>query len=75
MDSSERAGFKPATLFADFIYSLNETESVLNAQPVSGNVAGSNPNNPFDVTVTARNRFLPFPRIYDNEATAIRGVL
>jgi iron complex outermembrane receptor protein len=63
------------TLFADFIYSLNETESVLNAQPVSGNVAGNNPNNPFDVTVTARNRFLKFPRIYDNESTSIRGVL
>ena len=63
------------TLWADFIYSLNETESVLNAQPVSGNVVGSNPNNPFNVTVTARNRFLKFPRIYDNESTALRGVV
>lgn len=63
------------SLFADFIYSLNETESVLNAQPVSGNVVGSNSNNPFNVTVTARNRFLKFPRIYDNESTSIRGVL
>jgi iron complex outermembrane recepter protein len=63
------------TLWADFIYSLNETESVLNAQPVSGNVVASNPNNPFDVTVTARNRFLAFPRIYDNESASMRGVL
>ena len=63
------------TLFADFIYSLNETESVLNAQPVSGNVVASNPNNPFDVTVTARNRFLAFPRIYANEMVAMRGVV
>ena len=63
------------TLFGDFIYSLNETESVLNAQPVSGNVVASNPNNPFDVTVTARNRFLKFPRIYDNESTSLRGVV
>ena len=62
------------SLFADFIYSLNETESVLNAQPVSGNVVGSNPNNPFNATVTARNRFLKFPRIYDNESASLRGV-
>ena len=65
----------PSTsLFADFIYSLNETESVLNAQPVSGNVVGTNPNNPFNVTVTARNRFVNFPRIYANQSTSIRGV-
>lgn len=63
------------SLFADFIYSLNETESVLNAQPVSGNVVASNPNNPFDVTVTARNRFLKFPRIYANESASLRGVV
>lgn len=63
------------TLFGDFIMSLNETESVLNAQPVSGNVVASNVNNPFDVTVTARNRFLPFPRIYDNESLSMRGVV
>ncbi|WP_414661220.1 TonB-dependent receptor domain-containing protein [Horticoccus sp. 23ND18S-11] len=63
------------TLFGDFIFSLNETESVLNAQPVTGSVAGSNPANPFNVTVTARNRFLTFPRIYANESTSIRGVI
>lgn len=63
------------TLFGDFIYSLNETESVLNAQPVSGNVVAANPNNPFNVTVTARNRFVNFPRIYDNQSTSMRGVV
>ena len=61
-------------LFGDFIYSLNETESVLNAQPVSGNVVAANANNPFDVTVTARNRFLKFPRIYANESASMRGI-
>ncbi len=65
----------PSTrLFADLIYSLNETESVLNAQPVSGTVLAASPINPFDVNVTARNRFLTFPRIYANETTTLRGV-
>lgn len=63
------------TLFGDFIYSLNETETVLNAQPVSGTVAGASPINPFAVAVTARNRFLDFPRIYANESTSLRGVV
>ena len=63
------------TLFGDFIYSLNETETVLNAQPVTGSVTGSNPNNPFDATVTARNRFLKFPRIYANESANFHGVV
>ncbi|OYU98200.1 MAG: hypothetical protein CFE26_27990, partial [Verrucomicrobiales bacterium VVV1] len=62
-------------LFGDFIFSLNETETVLNAQPVSGAVAASNAANPFDVSVTARNRFLKFPRIYANESTSMRGVI
>ncbi|MSU24019.1 MAG: TonB-dependent receptor [Opitutus sp.] len=63
------------TLFADFIYSLNETETVLNAQPVSGTVAANSPLNPFNVAVTARNRFLKFPRIYANESASLRGVI
>lgn len=62
-------------IFGDFIYTVNESESVLNAQPVSGNVAASNANNPFAVTVTARNRFVNFPRIYKAESTATRGVV
>ena len=61
-------------LFGDFIFALNETESVLNAQPVSGAVAAVNAANPFDVSVTARNRFINFPRIYGNESTSLRGV-
>lgn len=62
-------------LFGDFIYSLNETETVLNAQPVSGAVVGANAANPFDATVTARNRFINFPRIYGNESASMRGVI
>lgn len=61
--------------FGDIIYTLNETRSVLNAQPVSGNVAGPTASNPFDRTVTARNRFVLFPRIYDNKSEGLRGVV
>jgi iron complex outermembrane receptor protein len=63
------------TLFADFLYTSNNTVSVLNAQPVSGNVLGTNANNPFASTVTARNRFTQFPRIYDTTNNATRAVL
>lgn len=64
-----------ATAFGDFIYSNTRSQSVLNAQPVAGNVAAANPNNPFNVTVTARNRFVTYPRLYNNENFAKRGVV
>jgi iron complex outermembrane receptor protein len=81
--SAERRSFtsmvehklNPSTnLFADFIYSLAETESVLNAQPVTGLSVASSPFNPFNIDVTARNRFLTFPRIFANQATTLRAV-
>lgn len=62
------------TVFADFIYSNTSTKSVLNAQPVSGAVAGATATNPFNVSVTARNRFVDFPRVYNAENWATRGV-
>jgi iron complex outermembrane receptor protein len=62
------------TVFADFIYSNTSTKSVLNAQPVSGAVAAATSTNPFNVIVTARNRFVDFPRVYDAENWATRGV-
>ncbi len=61
--------------FADVIYSINDTQSILNAQPVNGNVAADNANNPFNVLVTARNRFVTYPRIYNTETTSLRGVV
>jgi len=63
------------SLFADFLYTTTNTVSILNAQPVSGNVLGTNANNPFAVTVTARNRFVQFPRIYDTTNNATRAVV
>ena len=62
------------TLFLDGLYSINNTETVLNAQPVTGTVVPTNALNPFNVSVTARNRFVSFPRIYANESVAMRGV-
>jgi iron complex outermembrane receptor protein len=61
-------------LFGDFLISETETESQLNAQPVSGTVAANNANNPFNIAVTARNRFLEFPRRYMTDTTLWRGV-
>lgn len=63
------------TLFSEVLVTNTLTHSQLNAQPVSGNVLASNPNNPFNATVTARNRFVAFPRVYDNDTTAWRGVV
>lgn len=62
------------TLFLDGLYSVNNTETVLNAQPVTGTVVPANALTPFNVSVTARNRFVAFPRIYGNESIAMRGV-
>jgi iron complex outermembrane receptor protein len=63
------------TLFSDVLVTNSKTRSQLNAQPVSSVVEAGNPNNPFNVDVTARNRFVAFPRVYDNDTTAWRGVL
>ena len=62
------------TGFVDFVFTASDTESMLNAQPVSGNVAAANPNNPFDVLVQARNRFRAFPRVRASEAMGGRVV-
>lgn len=63
------------TLFGDYIFADTRTESVLNAQPVAGNVAAATASNPFDRTVTARNRFVTRPRVYETENFAQRGVV
>ena len=60
--------------FADILVTNSETSSQLNAQPVSGNVTGSNAFNPTAVTLSVRNRFVDFPRIRNNDALGMRGV-
>lgn len=62
-------------LFGDFLVSNTVTTSQLNAQPVNTVVAANNPFNPFNVAVTARNRFVDYPRIYETDTTGWRGVI
>lgn len=64
-----------ARIYGDILVSLNDAESVLNAQPVTGNVVASHPFNPFNATVTARNRFVDFPRRFQTESRGMRGVV
>lgn len=63
------------TLFGSLIYSNTETFSQLNAQPVSSVVQATTATNPFGVAVTARNRFVDFPRQYISDETITRGVV
>ena len=63
------------TVFGDMLYTLTSSFSQLNAQPTSYSAPATNPNNPFNVTVTARNRFLSNPRQYFYDTSSIRGVL
>jgi iron complex outermembrane recepter protein len=63
------------TLFGDFMYSNTQTFSQLNGQPFSASISATNPLNPFNVTVTARNRFFADPRQYYSDTTALRGVV
>jgi len=62
------------SLFGDLLYSETSTFSQLNAQPVSGTVAGSDPRNPTNQSVSVRNRFVDFPRQYYTDTSALRGV-
>lgn len=62
------------TAFGDVLFTNSLTESSLNAQPVSGNVAASSAFNPADVLVQARNRFVDFPRIRKGDSLGMRGV-
>ncbi|HQZ87088.1 MAG TPA: TonB-dependent receptor plug domain-containing protein, partial [Actinomycetota bacterium] len=63
------------TLFGDMLYTMTNTFSQLNAQPTSYSASAAYALNPFDVAVTARNRFLNNPRQYFYDTTSIRGVV
>lgn len=63
------------TLFGSLLYSQVKTYSQLNAQPTSASMAADDLNNPFNVRVTARNRFLNNPRQYFYDTVNVRGVL
>lgn len=63
------------TLFGDMLYTMTNTFSQLNAQPTTYAASATYALNPFDVAVTARNRFLSNPRQYYYDTTSIRGVV
>ncbi len=63
------------SVFGDLLYSATKTFSQINAQPTAASLAANNPFNPFDVSITARNRFLSRPRQYFYDTNNLRGVL
>lgn len=63
------------TVFGDLLYTKTKTYSQLNAQPTAAVLAASNPFNPTDGSVTARNRFLDHPRQYFYDTTNLRGTI
>ena len=60
--------------FGDFQYVNTKTYSSLNGQPFNAAFSATDPMNPFDIAVRARNRFVDHPRTYANDTTNIRGV-
>ena len=60
--------------FGDFMYSHTDTFSQINGQPITASIAAGQHGNPFDVTVTARNRIVTNPRQYKADTTSIRAV-
>jgi len=60
--------------FGDFMYSHTETFSQINGQPISASIGAGLHGNPFDHTVTARNRLVDHPRQYLADTTGARAV-
>lgn len=60
--------------FGDFMYSHTDTFSQINGQPITASIAAGVHGNPFNVTVTARNRNVAMPRQYRADTQAVRGV-
>ena len=60
--------------FGDFMYSYTHTLEQINGQPITSTIAAGGPNNPFNVTVVARNRLVDHPRQYLEDTMGVRGV-
>ena len=60
--------------FGDFMYTHTDTFSQINGQPISASIAAGVHGNPFNVTVTARNRNVAAPRQYRADTVSVRGV-
>jgi len=61
--------------FGDFMYSNTHTLSQINGQPITLSIPAGSPNDPFNVTVTGRNRLLSYPRQYINDEVGLRGII
>ena len=62
------------TFESSVIYAQTDTESKLNAQPISTNVAAGAPFNPVNATVKAHDRFIAYPREFITDTPSIQGV-
>ena len=60
--------------FGDFMYAHTNTFSQINGQPITASIAAGVHGNPFNITVTARNRNITQPRQYLNDTTSARAV-
>lgn len=67
--------FSPeVTFFGDVMYSTINTMSQINAQPLGAGAVASQVDNPFNQTVTVRNRFVTNPRQYFYDTNFFRFV-
>ncbi len=60
--------------FGDFMYTHTDTFSQINGQPITASILAGQHGNPFNQTVTARNRLVTNPRQYLADTTSARAV-
>jgi len=62
------------SLFGDVIATRTETFSQLNALPLMGSLAPTNPSNPATQTMIVRNRFVTHPRFFRYDSKSLRVI-
>lgn len=62
------------TFFSDVLISTTKTQSQINGQPLGTGVSASYAGNPFNNSVTVRNRSLENPRVYKYDTNFVRVV-
>lgn len=63
------------SMFGTLLYSATNTYSQLNAQPFSATIAATDPSNPTNVAVSARNRLVVAPRQSFFSTNSIQGII
>ncbi len=61
--------------FGDFMFTHTNTFSQINGQPITASIGAGLHGNPFNSTVTARNRIVTNPRQYLADTNGIRAVI